>query len=71
MEQQKNDAGLNEVVKFAGVQPQEALQAYYDSIDILLIPSRSEGFGLTAIGRNGTGMCSGCGKYRRITGSGK
>ena len=56
MEQQKNDAGLNEVVKFAGVQPQEALQAYYDSIDILLMPSRSEGFGLTAI----EGMARGC-----------
>ena len=56
MEQQKNDAGLNEVVKFAGVQPQEALQAYYDRIDILLMPSRSEGFGLTAI----EGMARGC-----------
>lgn len=56
MEQQKNDAGLNEVIEFAGVQPQEALQAYYDCIDILLMPSRSEGFGLTAI----EGMARGC-----------
>lgn len=56
MEQQKNDDGLNEVIEFAGVQPQEALQAYYDCIDILLMPSRSEGFGLTAI----EGMARGC-----------
>ena len=56
MEQQKNNAELNEVVKFAGVQPQEALQTYYDSIDVLLMPSRSEGFGLTAI----EGMARGC-----------
>mgnify|MGYP000130282270 FL=1 len=69
MEQQKNDAGLNEVVKFAGVQPQEALQAYYDSIDILLIAQRR--IRTDCNRRNGTGMCSGCGKYRRITGSGK
>lgn len=31
-------------------------QAYYDKIDVLLMPSRSEGFGLTAI----EGMARGC-----------
>ena len=49
MEQQANDAGLSAEVEFVGRQPQERLQNYYDQIDILLIPSRSEGFGLTAI----------------------
>lgn len=56
MEQQTRDAGLDEVVEFAGRQSQEALQDYYDNIDILLMPSRSEGFGLTAI----EGMARGC-----------
>ncbi len=56
MEQQANDAGLSTEVEFVGRQPQERLQDYYDKIDILLIPSRSEGFGLTAI----EGMARGC-----------
>lgn len=56
MEQQVHEAGLDNVVCFAGRQPQEALQQYYDRIDILLMPSRSEGFGLTAI----EGMARGC-----------
>lgn len=56
MEQQANDAGLSAEVGFVGRQPQERLQDYYDKIDILLIPSRSEGFGLTAI----EGMARGC-----------
>lgn len=45
-----------EAVIFAGSQTQETLQDFYDQIDILLIPSRSEGFGLTAI----EGMARGC-----------
>lgn len=43
-------------VEFVGRQPQEQLQDYYDRIDILLMPSRSEGFGLTAL----EGMARGC-----------
>lgn len=43
-------------IEFAGRQPQDSLQDYYDRIDILLMPSRSEGFGLTAI----EGMARGC-----------
>lgn len=39
-----------------GRQPQDKLQAYYDAIDVLLMPSRSEGFGLTAV----EGMARGC-----------
>ncbi len=56
MSQQTKEAGLSDVVEFVGRQPQEKLQSYYDKIDILLMPSRSEGFGLTAI----EGMARGC-----------
>lgn len=56
MEEQVHKAGLEEAVEFAGRQPQEKLSSYYDRIDILLMPSRSEGFGLTAI----EGMAHGC-----------
>lgn len=56
MEEQAHKAGLEETVEFAGRQPQEKLVSYYDRIDILLMPSRSEGFGLTAI----EGMARGC-----------
>lgn len=56
MEEQAHKAGLEKAVEFAGRQPQEKLSSYYDRIDILLMPSRSEGFGLTAI----EGMARGC-----------
>lgn len=56
MENQVRVNGLSEVVEFTGRQPQNKLQGYYDNIDILLMPSRSEGFGLTAI----EGMARGC-----------
>lgn len=56
MEQQVQTSGISDSVEFVGRQPQEALPQYYDRIDILLMPSRSEGFGLTAI----EGMARGC-----------
>lgn len=56
MERQVSDAGLVECATFVGRQPQDVLQSYYDKIDILLMPSRSEGFGLTAV----EGMARGC-----------
>ena len=56
MEQQAEEAGVGQVVNFVGQQEQSALQGFYDQIDILLMPSRSEGFGLTAI----EGMARGC-----------
>lgn len=56
MEEQVHEAGLQDAVDFAGRQPQEKLSDYYKHIDILLMPSRSEGFGLTAI----EGMAFGC-----------
>lgn len=36
-------------VEFVGRKGQDELEGYYDRMDILLMPSRSEGFGLTAI----------------------
>lgn len=56
MERQVRELNLADKVEFVGRQPQSALQDYYDRIDILLMPSRSEGFGLTAI----EGMARGC-----------
>lgn len=56
MGHQSREAGISDKVEFAGRQPQSELQNYYDRIDILLMPSRSEGFGLTAI----EGMARGC-----------
>lgn len=57
MEQQIGEYKIpDSAVIFTGQQSQEFLQDYYDKIDILLMPSRSEGFGLTAI----EGMARGC-----------
>lgn len=57
MEQQAIEACLpTESIDFVGRQPQDMLAACYDRIDVLLMPSRSEGFGLTAI----EGMARGC-----------
>lgn len=57
MESQVKEFGLpNGSVLFVGRQNQDMLQSFYDRIDILLMPSRSEGFGLTAI----EGMARGC-----------
>lgn len=57
MEHQSKELKLpTDSIEFAGRQPQDSLQDYYDRIDILLMPSRSEGFGLTAI----EGMARGC-----------
>lgn len=56
MEQQTKEHGVVEFVELVGRKNAEELQTYYDQIDILLMPSRSEGFGLTAI----EGMARGC-----------
>ena len=56
MKKQVVEYGLTNAVTFVGRQGQETLQGYYDQIDILLMPSRSEGFGLTAI----EAMARGC-----------
>ena len=49
MEQQAQELGCADAVTWAGRQPQEELSQYYSRMDIVLMPSRSEGFGLTAI----------------------
>ena len=56
MEDDANRFHLKSNIEFVGRQEQAALQSYYDKIDVLLMPSRSEGFGLTAI----EGMARGC-----------
>ena len=56
MERQAAESGYAERIEFVGRKEQDELQAWYDRIDILLMPSRSEGFGLTAI----EGMARGC-----------
>ena len=56
MEQQALELGCADAVTWAGRQPQEALPQYYSEMDIVLMPSRSEGFGLTAI----EAMAHGC-----------
>lgn len=56
MESQALEAGISDRVEFAGRKTQSELAEWYDKIDILLMPSRSEGFGLTAL----EGMARGC-----------
>ena len=56
MEQQAVELGCADHITWAGRQPQEELNKWYSQMDIVLIPSRSEGFGLTAI----EAMANGC-----------
>ena len=48
--------GIADGIEWAGRQPQERLSDWYGRMDIVLMPSRSEGFGLTAI----EAMANGC-----------
>ena len=56
MEQQAVELGCADHITWAGRQPQEGLYKWYSQMDIVLMPSRSEGFGLTAI----EAMSNGC-----------
>lgn len=56
MEQQAIELGCNDNITWTGRQPQEELNNWYSQMDIVLMPSRSEGFGLTAI----EAMANGC-----------
>ena len=56
MEQQATEFGCADHITWAGRQPQEELNKWYSQMDIVLMPSRSEGFGLTAI----EAMANGC-----------
>jgi glycosyltransferase involved in cell wall biosynthesis len=40
---------LSSYISFEGLQPKEKLESYYNSFDFVFVPSRFEGFGLTAI----------------------
>ncbi len=56
MEQQAAELGCADRITWVGRQPQEELNKWYGKMDIVLMPSRSEGFGLTAI----EAMADGC-----------
>ena len=56
MEEQAAQLGCASHIRFVGRQPQEELPQWYSQMDIVLMPSRSEGFGLTAI----EAMACGC-----------
>lgn len=56
MRQQAQELGCADDIEWAGRQPQEKLSDWYGRMDIVLMPSRSEGFGLTAI----EAMANGC-----------
>lgn len=56
MMQQEQELGLVGAVEWKGKLPYEKLPSIYQAIDLLWVPSRSEGFGLTAI----EAMANGC-----------
>lgn len=56
MEQQAIELECANEITWVGRQPQEELNKWYSQMDIVLMPSRSEGFGLTAI----EAMSNGC-----------
>ena len=56
MEEQAAQLGCADHIRFVGRQPQDELSQWYSQMDIVLMPSRSEGFGLTAI----EAMACGC-----------
>lgn len=56
MRQQARDLNCADGIEWVGRQPQEQLSKWYVRMDIVLMPSRSEGFGLTAI----EAMANGC-----------
>lgn len=49
LQAQAEHLGVEHAFTWAGLQPKEALESYYPQMDIVAIPSRFEGFGLTAI----------------------
>ena len=56
MQQQAEELKCRDHIEWVGRQPQEALPDWYHRMDIVWMPSRSEGFGLTAI----EAMACGC-----------
>lgn len=49
LQTQAEHLGVEHAFTWTGLQPKEALMGYYTQMDIVAIPSRFEGFGLTAI----------------------
>ena len=49
LQAQAKTLGVSEHIEWAGLQPKERLPDFYGQMDIVVIPSRFEGFGLTAI----------------------
>ncbi|MFI3267762.1 MAG: glycosyltransferase family 4 protein [Rikenellaceae bacterium] len=49
MHKQAIELGVEDSIDWLGRQGQDTIEKCYDKVDILLMPSRSEGFGLTAI----------------------
>lgn len=56
MHQQATSLHVDDCIAWAGCQPQGELHKWYGQMDIVLMPSRSEGFGLAAI----EAMANGC-----------
>ena len=44
-----NDLKVSHAIEWAGLQPKDKLIDYYKQMDLVVVPSRFEGFGLTAI----------------------
>jgi glycosyltransferase involved in cell wall biosynthesis len=56
MQLQAEEFNCSQAITWTGRQPQQLLSKWYRSMDVVLMPSRSEGFGLTAI----EAMAQGC-----------
>lgn len=50
------DRGLRDAVRFLPARPQHELPGVYEALDVLLVPSRSESFGLVALEALATGV---------------
>ena len=49
LHRQVEASGLSEMVRFVAPQPHELLSTYYRAVDVCIVPSRSESFGLVAL----------------------
>ena len=56
IEQMVRRLGLDDAVSWWGVQPHHRLPAFYQAADVLVVPSRSESFGLVAAEAQASGL---------------